>query len=95
MIQVVTIQEIHDVRRGVSAVSGVPWQMQDILVSWPEEIDRGFVVTNKQIFTLHGAEVDRFARLNMTVGMMMDADLSFGLRQYNGKWYSSNKLFIK
>lgn len=90
----VKIQVINDVRQGVSAASGRPWTNQDVVISWAETLSDGRVVDNYQLVTLHGEMVDRFAALHPQPGMVIDADVAFGTRQYNGRVFNDNSLYL-
>jgi len=90
----VTLLVINSVREGISASSGRAWKSQDIVVTWPEALSDGRVVNNYQLCTLRGEEVDRFAQLNPQHGMTLEVDIAFNTRQYNGRVYNENTIYL-
>jgi len=94
MKQKVTIQVINAVRQGKSAASGREWKNQEVVVCWTETLDDGHEVSNYQLCSLRGEQVDRFAQLNPQPGMELNVDIAFGTRQYNGRVYNDNTLFV-
>lgn len=90
----VTIRVVNPVRTGVSPSSGREWKSQDIVVAWTEQLADGRDYENIQQVSLRGEQVDRFAATGVQVGQMLDVDLAFSTRIYNGKVYNDNAMFV-
>jgi len=90
----VAIRVINPVRTGVSQASGREWKNQDVVVAWTEKLPSGHDYENVQMFTMHGASVDKFQQMNPQVGMQIFADLAFGTRVHNGRVYNENSLYL-
>jgi len=93
-----TIRVINPVRQGVSAATGREWKSQELIVAWTEQVTsrdgREFDYENVQLVSLRGEGVERFAALNPQPGMVMEVDLAFGTRQYNGRVFNENVMFV-
>ena len=90
----VEIRVMNEVRTGVSSANGLPWKMQDVVVAWKEQMTDSTTRENLQLVTLHGENVDRFAKINPQVGITVLADLSFGTRTYGGRVYNDNRMYV-
>jgi len=89
-----TLRVINDVRTGVSMATGRGWKSQDVIVAWNEKLADGRDYENIQLVTLHGDQVDRFAQLNPQIGQLMTVDLAFSTRQFNGRVFNDNSLYV-
>ena len=90
----VTIRVINPVRTGVSQSTGRAWKSQDVVVAWTEKLVDGRDYENIQLVSMRGDQVDRFAAIGAQVGRVLDVDLAFSTRTYNGKVYNENVMFI-
>jgi len=89
-----TIRVINEVRQGVSISTGREWKSQDVILAWYEKLADGRDYENIQLVTLHGDQVDRFGQLSPQIGQLMTVDLAFSTRQYNGKVYNDNAMYV-
>jgi len=94
MKQTFEVRVIGEPRSGVSAANGKAWRNQDLVLAWKERLQDGREVENITIASLHGEGVERFATLGIKEGGLLQADIAFGTRSYNGKVYCENRLFI-
>ena len=90
----VTIRVINNVRTGVSKTTGREYKNQDVVVAWTERGADGYDRENLQQVTLHGENVDKFAALRPQPGMTIMADIAFGTRQYNGRVFNDNSMYL-
>lgn len=87
------IQRIFDKRGGQNPHTGKYWTNQELLCSWEEETENS-VIEHSAICTswqdLNPIALDD-ARRNME---KIEARVSFGTREYNGRWFTDIKMWL-
>lgn len=83
-----TIEKILPMVEGVSKSSGQPWQSREIIIRLNEgvaEYPRRILVKG---FTKHMAAISMLRE-----GMAVRAQVDFGVREYNGRYYMDASLY--
>lgn len=88
------IRVINEKRTGVSSSNGLAWQRQEIIIAWQEPLDNGGSLEQVLSVQLHGMSVDIFEKSQKRVGDVIEGDLRFSTRIYNGRVYNEVGLFL-
>lgn len=82
------VRVIGQVQNGTSSATGMPWKSQDIVLAWPEAMMDGTQAEMRVLATLYGEDVDKFAQMNIAQGTVIQTNLWFSTRSYNGRVYN-------
>lgn len=88
LIKELRIKQIVGTRSGVSAKTGQPWKILDLLVSWQEESSFGETMENTLQCRMLSSFKEELAIAMQKAGTPFPGILRFAASEYNGRFYN-------